>query len=304
MFQLPLFREQSLDRIINVASVPHRSPFRYPGGKTWIVPHIRLWLASLSALPEHFVEPFAGGAIVGLTVAAERLARHVTLVELDDQVAAVWMTIFCDDGGAEWLAQRIIEFQVTLEAVQDLLSKPAGSTRELAFQTILKNRVYHGGILAPGSAPIKYGENGKGIRSRWYPQTLQRRILALIPLRERVTFIHGDGLEVLGQNPATMDHAYFIDPPYTAGSKRAGTRLYTHYTLDHERLFQIVSALKSPWLMTYDHDPIIIALAEKHGFVTRPIAMKNTHHARMTELLVSRDLSWAAEASPRGTAFA
>ena len=27
--------------VINVASVPHRSPFRYPGGKTWLVPHVR-----------------------------------------------------------------------------------------------------------------------------------------------------------------------------------------------------------------------------------------------------------------------
>ena len=24
---------------VNVASVPHRSPFRYPGGKTWLVPY-------------------------------------------------------------------------------------------------------------------------------------------------------------------------------------------------------------------------------------------------------------------------
>jgi len=296
VFQLPLFREQTLDRITNVASVPHRSPFRYPGGKTWIVPHIRLWLGSLPDLPDHFVEPFAGGAIVGLTVAAERLARHVTLVELDDQVAAVWTTIFCDEGGAEWLAQRIVEFRVTPETVQETLSETASSTRELAFQAILKNRVYHGGILAPGSSPIKYGENGKGIRSRWYPQTLQRRILALIPLRELVTFIHGDGLEILNQEPQATNHAYFIDPPYTAGSKRAGARLYTHHTLDHDRLFQIAATLRGPWLMTYDHDSAIIALAEKYGFAAQPIAMKNTHHARMTELLVSRDFEWTGKA--------
>lgn len=25
-------------RVVNVASVPQRSPFRYPGGKTWLVP--------------------------------------------------------------------------------------------------------------------------------------------------------------------------------------------------------------------------------------------------------------------------
>jgi len=77
------------EKIVNVASVPQRSPFRYPGGKTWLVPRVRHWLFSLPRRPEEFIEPFAGGAIIGLTVAAEGLANHVTLVELDEQVAAV-----------------------------------------------------------------------------------------------------------------------------------------------------------------------------------------------------------------------
>jgi len=29
---------------VNVASVPQRSPFRYPGGKTWFVPTFRRWM--------------------------------------------------------------------------------------------------------------------------------------------------------------------------------------------------------------------------------------------------------------------
>ena len=30
--------------IINVASVPQRSPFRYPGDKTWLIPTVLQWL--------------------------------------------------------------------------------------------------------------------------------------------------------------------------------------------------------------------------------------------------------------------
>jgi DNA adenine methylase len=33
-----------LENVINVASVPKRSPFRYPGGKTWLIPTVRNWL--------------------------------------------------------------------------------------------------------------------------------------------------------------------------------------------------------------------------------------------------------------------
>src|SRR3989304_5612529 len=81
------------ERIVNVASVPQRSPFRYPGGKTWLVPRIRQWLGSLPAKPAKLIEPFAGGAIVGLTAAFEQLTDLVILVERDEQVAAVWHPI-------------------------------------------------------------------------------------------------------------------------------------------------------------------------------------------------------------------
>jgi DNA adenine methylase len=49
----------------------------------------------------------------------------------------------------------------------------------LAFTTIIENWVNRGGILANGASFIKNGENGKGITSRWYPETLRRRILAI-----------------------------------------------------------------------------------------------------------------------------
>src|SRR5438094_10643493 len=82
-----------LSEIVNVASVPQRSPFRYPGGKTWLVPRLRRWLKSLPNKPAEFIEPFAGGGIISLTVAFENLAERVTMIELDADVAAVWQTI-------------------------------------------------------------------------------------------------------------------------------------------------------------------------------------------------------------------
>ena len=129
MYQAALWSDTT--RIVNVASVPQRSPFRYPGGKTWLVPRIRQWLTSLPIQPAEFIEPFAGGAIVGLTVAAEGLAGHVTLVELDENVAAVWQTIIHDEGGGEWLAKQIVNFELTHESVLeqiffDIGFRPAG----------------------------------------------------------------------------------------------------------------------------------------------------------------------------------
>jgi DNA adenine methylase len=254
------------------------------------VPTIRQWLATLSSKPDEFIEPFTGGGIVGLTVAFEELAHHVILVELDREVAAVWQTILQGDG--EWLANRITTFELTPESVKAELEKSDLSIEEQAFQTILKNRVNRGGILAPGAGMVKHGENGKGIASRWYPETLSRRIRKIIKIRDRITFIKGDGLAVLKDNAHRTDAVSFIDPPYTAGCKKAGSRLYTHFELDHDELFKISSELAGDFLMTYSNDQTVQGLARKYQLAMKEVAMKNTHHAKMTELLIGRDLTW------------
>lgn len=283
-------QSRSNGRIINVASVPQRSPFRYPGGKTWLVPYIRRWLASLPR-PAEFVEPFAGGGIVSLTVAFEQLADHVTMIELDGQVAAVWQTILGKHN--QGLADRISNFRLTARNVEEVLSQPARTVQDQAFQTILKNRVNRGGILAPGAGKVKNGEAGKGLKSRWYPATLRRRILDIAGIRGRITFLHRDGLDVMREEANRAEAVFFIDPPYTAGGKRAGSRLYLHSEIDHEELFRIASQLKGDLLMTYDNAPEVFNLAKRHGFDTHTVPMKSTHHAEMTELLIGKDLDWA-----------
>jgi len=190
----------------------------------------------------------------------------------------------------------LIGRRTTRESVERELAKAGLSVREQAFATILKNRTYHGGILAEGSAMIKHGENGKGISSRWYADTLKKRILDIAAMRDHFTFIEGDGLDILRQQAHRSDAVFFIDPPYTAGGKRAGSRLYTHFKLDHEALFRIASTLAGDFLMTYDDAEELRNLAKKYGFDTERIAMKNTHHAKMTELLIGRCLDWVRPA--------
>lgn len=290
--QYSLFDNSQREAIVNVASVPQRSPFRYPGGKTWLVPRVRQWLRSRPKRPVELIEPFTGGGIVSLTTAFECLAERVRMVELDPQVASVWQTIL--NGNAAWLGDKITSFDLTPETAIEALNETNGEIREIAFRTILKNRINRGGILAPGAGVIKHGENGKGLLSRWYPETLRRRILEIDTIRDKITFHEGDGIAVLCAHAECADTVFFIDPPYTAGmGKKAGSRLYLHSMLDHERLFAIAATLSGDFLMTYDNDRDVQELAQRHGFDTLPIPMKNTHHAEMTELLISRNLDWA-----------
>jgi DNA adenine methylase len=279
-------KSDSGQSVVNVASVPQRSPFRYAGGKTWLVPVIRQWLRSLTERPHVLVEPFAGGGTVALTSVFEDYVDRAILIEKDPDVAAVWQSIF--DGNGARLANDLAGFDLNLDTVTEVLARLNPTTLDRAFATIIRNRVNRGGILAPGAGLIKDGENGKGLRSRWYPETLRRRILSISELRGRLSILScdgTDGISTYGQSPST---AFFIDPPYT----KAGRRLYRFSEIDHEALFDVASRVTGPFLMTYDHSPEIELLARRHRLETALIPMKSTHHAHKLELLVSKDLRW------------
>lgn len=272
--------------IVNVASVPQRSPFRYPGGKTWLIPIVRQWLKQKGTPINLLIEPFAGGGIVSLTAAFEKLANHIIMVEMDEEIAAVWEVILT--GKNKWLAEKILKFDLTHENVKTELDKPNKKLNDIAFCTILKNRIFHGGILAKGSGMIKNGENGKGISSRWYPQTLHDRIVAIDYVKNKMDFIKGDAFEILEENLNNRSAYFFIDPPYTV----AGKRLYTHFEIDHEKLFYLTSKLSGQYMLTYDDTSEIRHLAYKYNLDFRTTPMKTTHHLEKNEIIISDNFKW------------
>ncbi len=272
---------------VNVASVPQRSPLRYPGGKTWLIPHVRFWLSRLAHKPEQLVEPFAGGAIVSLTAVMEGLVHRAVMAEIDRDVAAFWKAAIHHN---EELRTKVEEFQLTRDAVNRLASEPPTTSVDWGFRTLVLNRTRRGGILADGAALNKTGENGKGLASRWYPETTIKRLAAISEYADRIEFRETDGLELLADRirKGCAGTVVFADPPYTAGGKRAGSRLYNANHVDHKRLFSLLSSSGVEFLMTYDKSPEILALIREHGFNAVQVLMKNTHHAKVPELVITR----------------
>jgi DNA adenine methylase len=288
--QLNIFEESKSQTekksVVNVSSVPQRSPFRYPGGKTWLIPTIRQWLKQKNTTPKLLIELFAGGGIVSLTAAFENLAEKVLMIEMDEEVAAVWEVIL--NGKNQWLAEKIYSFHLTHENIHEELSRFNKKIEDIAFCTILKNRTFHGGILAKGSGLLKNGENGKGIASRWYPRTLRDRITAINYFKNKIDFVKGDAFEIIEKKLNDEEAYFFIDPPYTV----AGKRLYTHFNIDHEKLFDLTSQLKGKYMLTYDDTSEIRALAHKYNLKYQTIPMKTTHHLEKNEIIITDNFDW------------
>ena len=296
LFQHGLFDPKELTRVdpfkispipaVNVACVPQYSPLRYPGGKTWLIPHIRAWLGNFSKPPRLLLEPFAGGGIVSLTAVIEQLVQRCLMAELDRDVAAFWHAALRH--GPE-LCNRIMRFNPTRDTVNDLSAMHSRDLIEHGFRTLVLNRTRRGGILAPGASLSREGEKGKGVSSRWYPETLTRRLFKITEHATRIGFCETDGMMLLEAFLANRDHGFvvFVDPPYTAGGKRAGKRLYAHNQIDHPRLFKMLAVSGANFLMTYDRAPEIEALIRKYDFTAVQVFMKNTHHARVPELVIT-----------------
>ena len=290
--QLSLFPEvlphepMMKSRVVNVSSVPQRSPFRYPGGKTWLVPVARKWFGQAQK-DSFLIEPFAGGGIISLTAVAESFFDHAIMVELDDDMAAAWETIFSENDSS-WLINRVKSFVVSADDINHSILLADRGTKERGFATIVRNRTNHGGILAKGSGTIKSGEGGRGLASRWYPATLAKRIGEANALRKKISFVHGDAFVVMEQFNDDESSFFFIDPPYTI----AGKRLYNHYEVDHYRIFELASQMRGHFLMTYDDTEEIRNMADLFCLPYQTIPMKTTHHITKEELLISDNFDW------------
>ena len=272
-------------QVVNVASVPQRSPFRYPGGKTWLVPTARKWFSQFDA-KSILIEPFCGGGIISLTAIFESFVNQSVMIELDSEVASVWQTILSED--YLWLTEQILNFDMNNSNLIEAISNANKGKKEQAFATILRNRTLHGGILAQGSGMVKNGEAGKGLKSRWYPDTLAFRIKNIHQHSNKIVFIQGDGFNSIKQNMDNELACFFIDPPYTV----AGKRLYNHYDIDHEKLFQYASEIQGHFLMSYDDTEEVRNLADRFELPWITIPMQTTHLITKEEILISDNFNW------------
>ena len=275
------------------ASVPQRSPLRWPGGKSWLIPHVRCWLSGGSAAT--LVEPFAGGASVSLTAVVERLVERAVLVDVDVDLAAFWTVALTDPAA---LVDRISSFTPTVEAVRNVQGSVPVTDRDRAWRTLVLNRTRHGGIIAAGAGLIGLGEDGRGVASRWYPETLIARIEEIGRHAGRIAFHQGDALSLLPTlvERAEAPVAVFCDPPYGGEAGASSRRLYTHSDVNYADLFELVHDIGADFLITLDMSAEVERLVRCHGFCAVTVLPRNRSNAAGQEVIISPQPLFCAEA--------
>ena len=185
----------------------HCSPLRYPGGKSKFVG--RVLEKSRPGQMEKFVEPFAGGASVGLSLLLSGNIKELYLNDADYGIYALFQVI---KGDPEVLKERIIKFSPTKEEYyasrEIVLGGYQGcSMIEAAWHLLVVNRLTFSGIA--------FANCMSNPAARWNAKTLCRRIDRIHAFADKIHVYNQDALEFI-EEMYWMNATIFIDPPYYA----------------------------------------------------------------------------------------
>lgn len=242
----------------------HSSPLRYPGGKAKLASYFKAIVRKNDLLDGTYVEPFAGGAGVGLTLLLHGYVNRIVLNDLSAPIYAFWHALlkngdrFCDQiakvglSVEEWERQRHI-----FREVND------ASSFDLGFAAFYLNRTNHSGVMNGGMVGGYAQSSRYNLDARFNRDELVARVRRVMRYRDRIAVHQLDAqslLTNLSEVAGVSDPLVYIDPPYY----RKGRDLYYNFyrPSDHSGLRDAVIALGKDvrWVVSYDNEPDIVSL--------------------------------------------
>lgn len=224
------------------------SPLRYPGGKSKVIDQILTYCNQKNF--EKWVEPYAGGASVGLALLLAGYVKELYLNDIDKGVYALFKVI-CSD--PEPLLYEIKHFRPSREAYEQAQKRmftdyEGLDLQKIAITMLIVNRLSFSGICRANcmSNPA----------ARWNPETLIRRINQIHSCAEHIHVSCCDAPQYIEEMYWERETTIFIDPPYF----KKGKQLYKHYynRVDHDNLAFLLNELYKGMpgadiIVTYDY---------------------------------------------------
>ncbi|MGA2481525.1 MAG: hypothetical protein ABSF92_00225 [Candidatus Acidiferrales bacterium] len=218
------------------------------GTKGWCVPYVLRYLAERPA--KTIVEPFAGSAVVGLTLLYEGHGERLVLAEKDEDYLAFWHSALGDSSFSyhvrKWTEQVLaLPFKKQKPFVMSTLERLKDD--DPGFWILLQSRVAFNGKGKIGG--YMTDRHRGGLLARW-PRTMPESLDLLYSLRRKVAVL-GDAFEALAATDDPNSYA-FIDPTYTVTRTCPGHKLYVVAFDDHPRLMSVLASWRGRWQLTYN----------------------------------------------------
>ena len=196
--------------------MPNPSPLRYPGGKHRLAGFIQLAIQNLNMPYCTYVEPFAGGAGVALSLLLDGTVNHIVINDYDKAIYSFWRAVRQEPAS---LIELIQNTPVTIDEwhrQKEIYSTSTAYSLDLAFATLFLNRTNRSGILNAG--PIGgYAQDGEWkLDVRFDKEAIIAKIKLIHKERERITVYNKYIISLLRNYvPLFGDNLFFyFDPPY------------------------------------------------------------------------------------------
>lgn len=238
------------------------SPLRYPGGKGKITDFLKLLIKKNHLIDGVYVEPYAGGASVALSLLFDEYVSKIIINDYDRAIYAFWYSVIEETdllcklindtpvNMTEWYKQREVQ---KLKNELPLL--------ELGFSTFYQNRTNRSGIIKAGVIGGKNQDGKWKIDARYNKKDLIARIQKIAQYKNRIILHNLDACELIEniRDSLPPETLIYFDPPYYIKGKELYVNHYVHE--DHVKMAQVISDLEEcHWLVSYDNHPVISSL--------------------------------------------
>jgi DNA adenine methylase len=241
--------------------MPFFSPLRYPGGKRKLTNFIKMIFRENNLMDGDYIEPYAGGASVALSLLFDEYARYIHINDLDRSVYAFWHSVLNE---TDDLCRMISDTPINMDVwhyQKKVLTDSSVSLLETGFSTFFLNRTNRSGIITGGVIGGKSQSGAWKLDVRFNKADLIQRIEKIARYKNRIHLYNLDASKFLREVIPALPRSSFVylDPPYYI----KGTQLlYANFYEpdDHKAVSQLVTSLKHKWIISYDNVPEIKSL--------------------------------------------
>ncbi len=272
-------------------SMSMNSPLRYPGSKASLVDYISILLKENYLEGCHFIEPYAGSAIVSLELLKKSLISKATILEKDPLVYAFWHSVFTNPYA---LIEKLYKLPINLDTwykfqkyreAEKLESYPI---LEMGLAGLFFNRTNFSGILKAGPIGGRKQESRYKLDCRFNKNRLIQQIADLSTLSNHITVIYDDALDYLNRERKQFKNEecfFYIDPPYYEKGKSLYRYWYNHD--DHKKLAHFLTRCDTPWLVSYDNHENIRKIYRRANLVEVYFDYTVSQYRKEREILIS-----------------
>jgi len=267
------------------------SPLRYPGGKGKLSGYFKRIYEENSLCGGVYVEPYAGGAAVGLSLLIDGYASRVIINDIDLSIYAFWYSVI---NQPEELCRLINDTPVDVKTweFQRKIQKERDKhdLLELGFSTFFLNRSNRSGILDAGIIGGKSQSGRWRIDARFNKNELISRIQRISQYSDRIKLHNLDAMKLIEQIIDEVPEKTFVyfDPPYYMKGKALYLNFYGKD--DHTSVANRISRISlQKWVVTYDCVGFIEELYSQHRQMKYTLNYSAFKASKGEELMIFSD---------------